>query len=247
MQSSDSPSPNTWDEHNTQTFVDYGRYFIPEREHQLHIIAGLLPRRIASVAILELCCGEGILAQTILERYPGASIYGLDGSTGMLKRAIQRLAPYGERFQARQFNLADLAWRDDYTHLNAVVSSLAIHHLDGSQKQALFKDVYRMLAPGGALIIADVIEPAHPRGWELAADEWDAAVRQRAIQLDDSLVGFEFFSREHWNMYRYFDPEDIDKPSPLFDQLKWLEQAGFYGIDVFWMSAGHAIYGGFKR
>jgi len=27
-------------------------------------------------------------------------------------------------------------------------------------------------------------------------------------------------------MHRYLDPDDIDKPSPLFDQLKWLEMAG---------------------
>jgi tRNA (cmo5U34)-methyltransferase len=164
----------------------------------------------------------------------------------MLKRAQEHLAPFGERFQAGHFDLASQDWRSQFSHLNAVVSSLAIHHLDGLQKQALFVDVYPMLAPGGAFIIADLIEPSHPQGWSLAADEWDAAVRQRALQLDDSLVGFEFFAREHWNMYRYFDPEDIDKPSPLFDQLKWLEQAGFAAVDVFWMSAGHAIYGGYK-
>jgi hypothetical protein len=47
-------------------------------------------------------------------------------------------------------------------------------------------------------------------------------------------------------MYRYFDPDDIDKPSRLLDQLKWLEQAGFADVDVYWMLAGHAIFGGRK-
>ena len=37
------------------------------------------------------------------------------------------------------------------------------------------------------------------------------------------------------------------KPSPLYAQLKWLEQAGFEGIDVFWMQAGHAVFGGWKQ
>jgi hypothetical protein len=45
-------------------------------------------------------------------------------------------------------------------------------------------------------------------------------------------------------MYRYFDPDDIDRPSRLFDQLKWLERAGFVDVDVYWMQAGHAIFGG---
>ena len=47
-------------------------------------------------------------------------------------------------------------------------------------------------------------------------------------------------------MYRYFDPEDLDKPSCLLNQLKWLELAGFVDIDVYWMSAGHAIFSGWK-
>jgi hypothetical protein len=36
----------------------------------------------------------------------------------------------------------------------------------------------------------------------------------------------------------------MDKPSRLSDQFRWLEEAGFAEVDVFWMQAGHAIYGG---
>jgi hypothetical protein len=36
----------------------------------------------------------------------------------------------------------------------------------------------------------------------------------------------------------------VDKPSPLFEQLKWLEAAGFESMDVYSMAAGHAVYGG---
>ncbi len=130
--------------------------------------------------------------------------------------------------------------------VDAVVSSLAVHHLDGPQKQQLFRDAYRLLAPGGPLIIADLIEPAHPQGWKMAADAWDEAVRERALMLDGNIAGADWFEREHWNTFRYFDPEDIDKPSKLFDQLEWLRASGFTGVDVYWMRAGHAIYGGWK-
>jgi tRNA (cmo5U34)-methyltransferase len=30
------------------------------------------------------------------------------------------------------------------------------------------------------------------------------------------------------------------------DQLEWLELAGFSCVDLFWMRAGHAIFGGWK-
>lgn len=39
---------------------------------------------------------------------------------------------------------------------------------------------------------------------------------------------------------------DLAVPSRLLDQLKWLEEAGFQQVDVYWMQAGHAIYGGEK-
>lgn|SRR5690606_2213941 len=40
--------------------------------------------------------------------------------------------------------------------------------------------------------------------------------------------------------------DDVDKPSRILDQLKWLEEAGFQRVDVYWMYAGHAIFGGEK-
>ena len=36
-------------------------------------------------------------------------------------------------------------------------------------------------------------------------------------------------------------------PSPLFDQLAWLSEAGFEPVDCFWLLAGHAVYGGYKN
>ena len=48
--------------------------------------------------------------------------------------------------------------------------------------QVLFHDFCAILAPGGAFAIADTVEPAHPLGWELAADAWDEAVRERVLE-----------------------------------------------------------------
>jgi tRNA (cmo5U34)-methyltransferase len=148
--------------------------------------------------------------------------------------------------KTQEFDLADRSWRAPAWPVHAVVSSLAIHHLDGAQKQELFQDVYRLLAESGVFAIADVIEPASRSGAEVAAKAWDAAVRQRSIELDGNTDAFAFFEREHWNMYRYHEPDDIDKPSRLLDQLRWLEQAGFADVDVYWMRAGHALFGGQK-
>ena len=54
------------------------------------------------------------------------------------------------------------------------------------------------------------------------------------------------FRDEKWNYYADPDAHPIDQPSPLFDQLTWLAAAGFEAVDVYWMKAGQAIYGGRK-
>lgn len=236
-----------WTAANSQTFLDYGRYFVPERERQIETVCGLIPPAPEGAVLVELCCGEGLLAQALLERFPGCVVRGLDGSSEMLSAAGKGLAAFGGRFQPQHFDLASSAWRTAIRDAHGIVSSLAIHHLDGQEKQTLFADVYRMLAPGGVFVIADLIAPAGKQAESVAADAWDWAVRQRSLELDGSLDGFELFQHEQWNLYRYFDPDDIDKPSPLYAQLQWLEKAGFVDVDVYWMQAGHAIFGGVKR
>jgi tRNA (cmo5U34)-methyltransferase len=247
METNTAAAAPHWDETASQHFIDYGHYFVPEREQQMEIFCTLIPARAEPFNVLELCCGAGVLAGAILARHPTATVYGYDGSREMLQAARVSLAAYGPRWQTHLFELAETEWRKPAWPVQAVVSSLAIHHLDGGQKQALFQNVYAMLAPEGVFVIADVMLPAPGLGWAVAANAWDRAVEQRALALAGNLAAFTRFEQLHWNMYRYFDPadlEEIDKPSSLLDQLKWLESAGFADVDVYWMQAGHAIFGG---
>jgi len=103
-----------------------------------------------------------------------------------------------------------------------------------------------LLSDGGVFLIADIIDPVHPQSKKLAAEAYDEIVLARSLKIDGDTQAFDFFDREGWNIFRYLDPDDIDKPSSLYDQLQWLEQAGFRDVDVFWMQAGHAIFGGWR-
>ena len=233
-----------WDEQDSRAFIDYGRYFVPEREEQIEIICELIAPRAEPLRVLELCCGEGLLAGALLARLSGCTVRAYDGSPAMLGRAEENLARYADRFTAAPFELAARDWRAQSQTFHAVVSSLAIHHLDGAQKQELFRDVYDMLAVGGVFVVADVIEPAHPRGLSVAARAWDDAVRRRAYELDGHTGAFDFFVCDGWNLYRHPDP--LDKPSRLFAQLHWLDEAGFTDVDVHYLKAGHAVFSGHK-
>lgn len=182
----------------------------------------------------------------LLVTYPLITVHGLDGSAEMLQRARERLAPFGGRFVCTAFDLASEGWREPGFAIHAVVASMAIHHLTGPQKRRLFGDVFRMLEDDGAFVVADIVEPMTQAGTCLAATTWDEVVRRQCLELDGHTEAYAFFEREGWNTFWYLDPEDIDKPSPLFDQLRWLEEAGFAAVDVHWMLAGHAVFSGLK-
>lgn len=233
-----------WNENMTQTFLDLGKYFVPERERQVEILCSLLPLQAPGSLALEICCGEGLLAEAILEHYTGCRLTGLDGSEKMLEQAGRRLARFGERFRGEKFQLEDRSWRLAEQRLQAVVSSLAIHHLDRAGKQQLYQDLFQMLAPGGALVIADLVLPAGKTGINWAARAWDEEVRRRCSQIDGHERRFQTFQELEWNTFRFPDP--MDRPSPIFDQLTWLSQAGFSQVDIYWLHAGHAVYGGVK-
>jgi len=237
-------SDQDWSEESSQYFIDYAAYFVPDRAVQLDTLCALIPARRDPFHVVELCCGEGLLARAILERYPSSCLHGYDGSSTMLEKARTGLQPFSERVTLHEFDLAAAGWRSFPWPVQAVVSSLAIHHLDGQQKRELYRDLYRLIDPGGALIIADLIQPAHPLGTRVAARAWDEAVRQTAAARDGNEAAFEVFQRDRWNIFRYPDP--MDKPSGLYEQLRWLEAAGFSAVDVYWLKAGHALYGGWK-
>lgn len=236
---------NQWTEDDSRTFIDYGPLFVPNREEQIDIICRLLPAGGAPLRVLELCSGDGTLAAAVLEAHPEAILLGCDGSPEMLAKAAQTCAPFSDRFQTRRFDLAAHDWRTAVAAYAAVLSSLTIHHLDGPEKLRLFNDMYHMLAPGGVLIVADLILPAHPRGNALAAQAWDDEVRRRSRALTGDETAFTAFAAQKWNLFRYPDPE-MDKPSPLYRQLQWMDQAGFQNVDVHWFRAGHVIFSGWK-
>jgi SAM-dependent methyltransferase len=235
-----------WGEDASALFVDFGRVFTPRRDEIAETIVDLIPAdRDEAFAGADVAAGQGWLTEAILSRFPRARMLVLDGSPAMLAAAGELLAPFPGRFETRAFRLEDPGWTDDLPRgLRCVVSSLAIHHLDGPAKRALFGRIRERLAPGGALLIADLVEPTSAHGRRHMARAWDGEVRRQSLAATGDLRAHAGFLEERWNLYEHPDPE-FDKPSPLPEQLAWLAEAGYVGVDAFWLRAGHAVYGGY--
>jgi SAM-dependent methyltransferase len=235
-----------WSEANSLHFIEQGRIITPSRDAIRDTILDLIPAELdeAMVAV-ELGTGSGWLSEAVLARFNAARVIGLDGSPAMLEQTASTLARFAGRFDLRSFRLEEASWRDALPHdVRCFVSSLVIHHLDGAGKQQLYRDLYAHLAPGGALLVADLVAPCGERERRCMAQWWDAEVARQSMEFTGSLATLQEFKDDHWNWYTYPDP--MDMPSTVPEHLQWLAAAGFTGIDVFWLRAGHAVYGGYK-
>lgn len=241
-----SPDSLPWKETDSALFVEMGRVMIPRRDEIERTIMSLIPaREDEAFTFVDIAAGTGWLTHAILDRFPRSSAVVLDASQTMLEEAARQLKTYDGRVTFQQFQLEQPEWEHRVRGaIRCFASSLAIHHLDGPGKRALFARLYERLEPGGGLLIADIVQPATEWARRLAAAEWYAEVRRQSLEFTGSLETYEFFVKERWNVLEHPDP--MDMPSTVAEQLTWLSGIGFHGADVFWALAGHAVYGGYK-
>jgi SAM-dependent methyltransferase len=114
--------------------------------------AGNAPR------VLDLGGGTGTTSRAVLDARPGAQLTLVDENPTML--AVARDALPAANVEA--FVVADLADPLPDGPFELVVSALAVHHLDGAQKRALFASIRDHLAAGGRFALADVVVPVDP-------------------------------------------------------------------------------------
>ena len=239
-------APGAWGEDESKVFIEFGRAMVPGREEIERTFLDLIPAEPDEPFLsVEIGAGAGWLSAAVLREHSKARILGLDGSPEMLKEAAQTLAPYRDRVELRWFRLEEPSWTDGLPRaVRVILSSLVLHHLDGAGKRDLFVRLFDRLEPGGALLFADLMEPRSERARGHFAAAWEEEVRRRSWEIHGDGRAHEFFVRERWNIYDHPDP--MDRPSTLPEQLRWMEEAGFEGVDVFWARAGHALLGGYR-
>jgi len=108
--------------------------------------------------VCDLGAGTGATAGAVLDARPDAQLVLVDENPAML--AVARdILPAGS---VEGVVVADLAGPLPAGLFDLVVSALAIHHLDGPAKRALFANVRDRLRPGGRFAMADVVVPDNP-------------------------------------------------------------------------------------
>ena len=104
--------------------------------------------RVTAERILDLGAGTGETARAVRAQHPAAKIVAVDVSPGMLERID--LSEVETRVARLQDPLPDGPF-------DLVVSALAVHHLDASEKRDLFRRIREVLRPGGRFVLGDVV------------------------------------------------------------------------------------------
>jgi ubiquinone/menaquinone biosynthesis C-methylase UbiE len=103
-------------------------------------------------SVLDVACGPGVVSAAIAE--VAREVVAFDLTPMMLEKAAQRCAAAGrDNVSFREGNAANLPFAD--AAFDAVVTRLSVHHFD--QPARVFLEIFRVLRPGGAFVVADVV------------------------------------------------------------------------------------------
>jgi tRNA (cmo5U34)-methyltransferase len=148
-------------EWNPETYLAQMLDEIPGYE-ELQAAVTAATEGIQATTVLELGTGTGETALRVLAQHPNARWTGIDASEAMLARARERLP-------GADLRLARLEDPLPSGPFDLVVSVLAVHHLAGDAKRALFT---RIAQVSDNFVLGDVVVPENPNEARIEID-WE--------------------------------------------------------------------------
>lgn len=236
MPSAEDTNAQIW---NAESVVQEWVLRTSERERpriaHWQMMADLLPFEASdSFRFLDIGAGTGSAARVVLDSFPNSSALLAEFSRPMIDEGSKALEGYGDRATYVEFDMTAGEWPTKIpADLDAIITSLCIHHIPDERKESLFGEILEHLSPGGWYFNYDPItslDPSVAAVWQHTNDRSNPeAAHQREHRSHEELARYE-------NHVRYMIPLD--------QQLGYFRSAGFASVDVYWKHLDNVIYGG---
>jgi tRNA (cmo5U34)-methyltransferase len=213
---------------HAQDYDSQRRRLVPCFEEFYGTAVRLLSLRGGEVArVLDLGAGTGLMSGAVLEAFPDAQVVLLDGASEMLAQARARLPE--SSLSTIEADLRDPLPEGPF---DAVVSALAIHHLEDVDKRDLLARIGQVLRPGGAFVNAEHVAGPSPWLERTYRTLWREAC-EAAGASEQEIAAAE-------------GRMEMDRSRDIHTQLGWMSESGLEDCDCFFKALHFAVLAGWR-
>ena len=213
--------------------LDTGQLSTIDAKISLELITEASKRIIPNAEnLLDIGCGAGNYSLMMLSKIPNLNCTLVDLSNPMLEKAFERISPHTHRkVEVIQGDIREVALTEN--HFDIILAGAVLHHLrDDKDWEMTFEKLFKLLKPGGCLMISDLIsqdtELLNDYTWEIYGD-----------YLED-LGGTEYRQK----VLDYVAKED--SPRSMNYQLDLMKRVGFSKVEILHKNMCFGAFGGIK-
>ena len=163
--------------------------------------------------IADLGAGTGLLTKEIYELYPNAYYVLIDISKDMLKIAEERFKGL-DNFEFMEYNYVENIPVKD---CDLICSALSIHHLENSDKENLYKNIYKKLSVGGCFINLDQFAGETETINHLYNTWWYNYIDHSGIKSEEKAA--------------WIERRKLDKENTIHETIELLKNSGFRTVE----------------
>ncbi|HKJ40539.1 MAG TPA: class I SAM-dependent methyltransferase [Sunxiuqinia sp.] len=182
--------------------------------------------------LLDIGCGAGNYSLKMLSKLPNLNCTLVDLSQPMLDKALERVSQQTSKsVSVVQGDIREVELEEN--QFDIILAGAVLHHLrDDQDWETTFSKLYRLLKPGGCLMISDLITQdnasVHAYIWERYGDYLE------------SVNGKEYRQK----VLDYIEKED--SPRSMTYQLELMKKVGFSQVEILHKNSCFGAFGGIK-
>lgn len=182
--------------------------------------------------LLDIGCGAGNYSLMMLNKIPNLNCTLVDLSKPMLDRALERVSEKtNKQVQILQGDIREVALNENY--FDIILAGAVLHHLrDDKDWLHTFEKLFKLLKPGGCLMISDLITQD--------TEELEDYTRQMYGDYLEKLGGKVYRQK----VLDYINEED--SPRSINFQLDLMKEVGFKKVEILHKNMCFGAFGGIK-